>query len=56
MITLVTRFGKGSMYHKKAIYKFKTKKTKKTAVPVKPVFVEKKVLTLTATIFVLQFQ
>merc|ERR1712071_10205 len=39
----VYRFGKGSMYHKKAIYKFKTKKTKKTAVPVKPVFVEKKV-------------
>ena len=37
------RFGKGSMYHKKAIYKF-TKKVNKKAAPKKAVvFVEKKV-------------
>jgi len=39
----VYRFGKGSMYHKKAIYKF-TKKVNKKAAPKKAVvFVEKKV-------------
>merc|ERR1719195_1472900 len=39
----VYRFGKGSMYHKKAIYKF-TKKVNKKAAPMKAVvFVEKKV-------------
>jgi len=39
----VYRFGKGTMYHKKAIYKF-TKKVNKKVVPAKTaVFVEKKV-------------
>lgn len=39
----VYRFGKGSMYHKKAIYKFTKKVNKKAVVPKAPVFVQKKV-------------
>merc|ERR1712060_213426 len=37
------RFGKGSMYHKKAIYKFTKKVTKKTVAKPTAVFVEKQV-------------
>ena len=39
----VYRFGKGSMYHKKAIYKFTKKVTAKTVAKNAPVFVEKQV-------------
>ena len=39
----VYRFGKGSMYHKKAIYKFTKKVTKKTVAKPTAVFVEKQV-------------
>ena len=39
----VYRFGRGSMYHKKAIYKFTKKTVKKTLVKPAAVFVEKKV-------------
>jgi large subunit ribosomal protein L6e len=39
----VYRFGKGTMYHKKAIYKFTKKVNKKAPVAKAPVFVEKKV-------------
>merc|ERR1711962_120179 len=39
----VYRFGRGSMYHKKAIYKFTKKVNKKTVAPKTPIFVEKKV-------------
>jgi len=39
----VYRFGKGKMYHKKAIYKFKGKKGAEKAADPKPTFVEKPV-------------
>ena len=42
-LNFLIRFGKGSMYHKKAIYKFTKKVNKKTAPKKAAVFVEKQV-------------